>query len=182
MSPRPNPSAECARACEWASLRLDSRLSEFESVLLDAHLVHCLDCQAFAATIGWATEALRSAPLEAPAVPFAFPARRTARRRGVAAGSVAAIAAAAAVLVAVGLQLSAGGNASAARHVNRAMIGLKERQLDQLDSSGQSRALRISPGVAAARQATLNTVAPAAQPAQIPQRDLSTRYQLEVGV
>jgi hypothetical protein len=157
MSPRPNPSAECVRACEWVSLRLDSRLSDFESVLLDAHLAHCGDCRVFARGVAAATGALRSAPLEVPAISFALP-RRHVRTRGLGAGSVVAVAAAA-LVAAVSLQLSSTGTqTAAAAHVSSAVLGLKQRQLDQLDAGGRSRAPAVSAGVTAAKQLTISAV------------------------
>jgi hypothetical protein len=54
----------CARARFWASLRLDSELSELEGALLDAHLARCADCATFGAGADAATSALRAAPLE----------------------------------------------------------------------------------------------------------------------
>ncbi|MFL5962549.1 MAG: zf-HC2 domain-containing protein [Gaiellaceae bacterium] len=147
------------RACEWVSLRLDSRLSDFEFVLLDAHLAHCVDCRMFARTVTSATEALRSAPLEVPAISFfALPPRRQARLRGLGGGSAAAVAAVAGLVAVVSLQLSPGGTPSAAAHVSRAVIGLKQRQLDQLDAGGRSRARAISAGVSAAKQLTISAI------------------------
>src|SRR3989442_3273115 len=54
----------CERAREWASLRLDSELSELESALLEAHLQRCASCGAFAVEIEGAALQLRTAPLE----------------------------------------------------------------------------------------------------------------------
>jgi predicted anti-sigma-YlaC factor YlaD len=66
MRSRLLPSDECARACEWVSLRLDSQLSDFEEVLLEAHLERCPDCRACAETTTRLTEILRATPLEEP--------------------------------------------------------------------------------------------------------------------
>jgi len=175
MSPRLNPSAECVRACEWASLRLDSRLSDFESALLDAHLAHCDDCRVFAGTAAWATEALRSAPLEAPTTSFAFPLRRRSRIRGLGAGSIAAVGAAAALIAAVNLQLSPAGRPTAAAHVDSAVLGLKQRQLEKLDAGGGSRVVAIRPGLTGAKQTTITAVAASSQPAGAFPHDLSNR-------
>lgn len=46
------------------SSELDSRLSEFEYVLLQAHLRDCRACSAFRVSVQRLTEELRSAPLE----------------------------------------------------------------------------------------------------------------------
>jgi predicted anti-sigma-YlaC factor YlaD len=51
----------CERAREWASLRLDAELSEFEQALLDAHLERCPPCAEYAGNVTTATKALRSA-------------------------------------------------------------------------------------------------------------------------
>jgi hypothetical protein len=201
MSPRPNPSAECARAREWASLHLDSRLSDFESALLDAHLAHCDDCRVFAGTAAWATEALRTAPLEVPTTAFAYPLRRRSRFRGLGAGSIAAVGAVAALIAAVNLQLSSGGRPTATAHVDPGVLtlkqrqmdqldaggasravdsrpgvlALKQRQMDQLDAGGASRAVAIRPGLSAARQTTITAVAVSPQPAGTFLQNLSNR-------
>ena len=46
MSVLPRPSLPCERAREWASLRLDGELSQFESAMLESHLARCAACQA----------------------------------------------------------------------------------------------------------------------------------------
>src|SRR5438045_3257457 len=53
----------CNRAREWASRRLDGELSEFEGVLLEAHLDRCEACCLFDVGIKASTDALREAPL-----------------------------------------------------------------------------------------------------------------------
>src|SRR4051794_264903 len=101
------PSEECGRAREWASLRLDGTLSEFEDVLLDAHFERCADCRAFAVSTAGLTQALSSAPLELPT--FAFEPPRKTQGRTVALRAVSAAAAVAVVGISglVSLQLSA---------------------------------------------------------------------------
>lgn len=89
----------CERAREWASLRLDGELSEFEQTLLAAHLERCGHCAEFARGIDGATRKLRAAPLTALGEPIALPLRR--RTLGLRATSAAA--AAAAVVTAIGL-------------------------------------------------------------------------------
>jgi anti-sigma factor RsiW len=54
----------CLRACEWASLRLDGELSEFEEAMLQAHLAGCVACSEFVRRIETVAEQVRFAPLE----------------------------------------------------------------------------------------------------------------------
>lgn len=61
------PSTACDRARTWASLRLDGELSEFERVLLDAHLERCDECRRSVALYAAATEAIRTTPMRRPA-------------------------------------------------------------------------------------------------------------------
>ena len=55
--------AECAQACQQLSLRADRELSVFETVLLEAHLAVCADCQAFEKGVAGFTTLLRAVPL-----------------------------------------------------------------------------------------------------------------------
>jgi predicted anti-sigma-YlaC factor YlaD len=81
----------CDRAREYASLRLDSELSEFERALLDSHLERCSSCRAFADDLVGLTQRLRTAPLvEAPALSVSLPRRRFAALRGFQASAAAA--------------------------------------------------------------------------------------------
>jgi predicted anti-sigma-YlaC factor YlaD len=89
----------CERAREWASLRLDGELSEFERALLDAHLERCAPCAEYARNVTAITTALRTAEASRPDVPIALPLRR----RALPLRAVSAAAAAAAVVTAVGL-------------------------------------------------------------------------------
>jgi predicted anti-sigma-YlaC factor YlaD len=89
----------CERAREWASLRLDGELSEFERALLDAHLERCAPCADYARNVTVATTALRTAEASRLEVPIALPLRR----RALPLRAVSAAAAAAAVVAAVGL-------------------------------------------------------------------------------
>jgi hypothetical protein len=148
------PSHECVRAREWASLRLDAQLSDFESVLLDAHLVRCPECRAFAASVTGLTGTLRGAPLEEASIAIQVPRRSGARIYGLRAASAAAVVAAVGLSGLVGLNLSASRAPSAAVGVDRAVMGLKERQLERLDTAGR-RARAIPLGLAAAEQATV---------------------------
>jgi predicted anti-sigma-YlaC factor YlaD len=90
------PSAECDRAREFVSCRVDGELSELEAVRLDDHLRECADCSAFARELHALSFALREAPLERPEINVFMPARRRPRVR------LQTAAAAAVVLVAAG--------------------------------------------------------------------------------
>jgi predicted anti-sigma-YlaC factor YlaD len=87
----------CERAREWASLRLDSELSELESALLDSHLRRCAACADYSAEIGVITAQIRAAELEPLVRPTVLPLRR---RFGWAGGALQAGAASAALIVA----------------------------------------------------------------------------------
>jgi anti-sigma factor RsiW len=54
----------CNREREWISLALDGELSEFEQVVMAAHLERCADCRVFAADVRACTTSLRAAPAE----------------------------------------------------------------------------------------------------------------------
>jgi predicted anti-sigma-YlaC factor YlaD len=88
----------CDRAREYASLRLDGELSDFERALLDSHLDRCPSCRAFADDLVAVTDRLRAAPLEQPSIAIALPRRRFAALR-----NVQVSAAAAAVVSVVGI-------------------------------------------------------------------------------
>jgi predicted anti-sigma-YlaC factor YlaD len=89
----------CERAREWASLRMDGELSEFEQALLAAHLEGCAHCADFVRGVDAVTLNLRKAEPTRLREPIALPLRR--RTFGVRATSAAA--AAAAVAAAIGL-------------------------------------------------------------------------------
>ena len=91
------PETNCARARESASAQLDGELTELEVDRLEAHLLVCPACSAWAEEVLSATQWLREAPLEEPAIGFALPRRRRTR----ATAPMALVAAAAASLVAV---------------------------------------------------------------------------------
>jgi Putative zinc-finger len=88
---------DCARARESISAQVDGELPELELEWQHAHLRTCAECSAWAEDVHAATEWLREAPWEEPAIGFAPP--RVRRTRGTA--SAALVAAAAASLVAV---------------------------------------------------------------------------------
>jgi predicted anti-sigma-YlaC factor YlaD len=150
------PADECARASERVSLHLDGQLSEFEELLLDAHIERCPDCKAYAANVAGLTRALRSTPLEQPSVTFA-PPRRT--RRPVTALLTASAAAAVAV---VGLNALVGLHVFASQVrpgtiVNPKVINLKERQMDQLSGLVERANTKVRPNLA--EQVTVGTEA-----------------------
>src|SRR5256885_8548405 len=87
----------CDRTREWASLRVDGELSEFEGRLLDDHLASCADCSDFAAGLAAHTTLLREAPLAPFRASLTLPRWRRVPVRPL---SVAAAALVAAVLVA----------------------------------------------------------------------------------
>jgi predicted anti-sigma-YlaC factor YlaD len=58
------------------SAALDGELSEFESLLVRAHLDGCEICREFEASAQFSTTALRAAPLEPLTRPLALPSRR----------------------------------------------------------------------------------------------------------
>lgn len=88
---------DCARARESISAQLDDELPELDLEWQRAHLRVCADCSVWAEDVESATQWLREAPLEEPAIVFARPRFRPARGTA----SAALVAAAAASLVAV---------------------------------------------------------------------------------
>jgi predicted anti-sigma-YlaC factor YlaD len=88
----------CDRAREYASLRLDGELSDFESALLDSHIERCPSCRAFSEDLVAVTERLRTAPLQRPSIVVTLPQRRFAAVR-----RIQLSAAAAAVVSVVGI-------------------------------------------------------------------------------
>jgi predicted anti-sigma-YlaC factor YlaD len=102
----------CERAREWGSLRLDGELSEFERVLLDAHLSRCAACDAYVQEIGAITQTIRAAGLEPLPRPVAIPLRRRVLRPAGALQAGAAAAAILAVTVGLGIQSGKTGNSS----------------------------------------------------------------------
>ncbi len=76
MRAQPATGKLCVRAREWASLRLDGELSEFEGALLRAHAARCADCRAFMRETEAITEHVRATPLEPLERPVLLPSRR----------------------------------------------------------------------------------------------------------
>jgi len=84
-------SGDCDRARQWASTEVDGELSNFERVLLHAHLDACPPCREFGNSIAGLTTALREARLEQLAQPIAIgrPRRRARLRLAPAAAAMA---------------------------------------------------------------------------------------------
>lgn len=153
--------AECAQACQHLSLRADGELSEFESVLLEAHLAVCPDCQSFEKGVTGFTTLLRAVVPEQPIVSFQLPRGRS-RANALLATSLRAGSAAAALAIVVltgfatfhsALHSSSSGVPSANVGETRLVLDLHERQLQQLDSLGRARRPAVVPhGLAAAER------------------------------
>jgi predicted anti-sigma-YlaC factor YlaD len=151
--------ADCARARQQLSLRMDSELSEFEFVLLEAHLARCEDCRAFEHGVMELTTALRTVPEETPSIAFQ-PPRRRARLDVVLGGALRAGSAAAAIaVVAISGLIALNGSSSAVPGVDlervRTVLDIHERQLQSLDSFEQVQQQVVPRGLAAAEKATL---------------------------
>jgi predicted anti-sigma-YlaC factor YlaD len=148
--------ADCARARQQLSLNVDSELSEFEFVLLNAHLSRCEDCRAFEQGVTGLTEAIRAVPMESPAISFE-PPRRRARLDVLLASSLRAGSAAAAIAVVaisglIALNGPTQGVSAADLASARAVLDLHERQLQRLDAFGEA---QIPRGVASAERVAL---------------------------
>ena len=155
MRERPTASDECAAACEAISLRLDSELSPFQEVLLEAHLARCADCRARSKAMVGLTEAIRSAPLIEPPTRFQLPAPSGGRAR-ILRGVPAAAAVAAIVLSGLlSLHLTATRGSAASIGNIRQVMGFKERMLQQLDTVKEPEQ-SIRPSLA--EQATLGRI------------------------
>jgi predicted anti-sigma-YlaC factor YlaD len=149
--------ADCARARQQLSLRVDSELSEFELVLLEAHLGRCEDCRAFEQGVTGMTAVLRTVPVEEPSISF-MPPRRRARTDAILSASLRAGSAAAAIaVVAISGLIALNGSTSGVAAVDveraRSVLSLHERQLQQMETSGQTRTAQVPRGLAAAERA-----------------------------
>jgi predicted anti-sigma-YlaC factor YlaD len=150
--------AECAHACQQLSLRADGELSEFETVLLEAHLAVCADCRAYEKGVTGFTTLLRAVPLEQPIVPFQLPRGRSranallggSLRAGSAAAALAIVALTGLATLHTALHRSPSGVPSASVAETRLVLDLHERQLQQFDTLGRTRKLVIPHGLAAA--------------------------------
>jgi predicted anti-sigma-YlaC factor YlaD len=152
--------AECAQACQQLSLRADHELSDFETVLLEAHVAVCADCRAFEKGVTGVTSLLRAVPLEQPIVSFQLPRCRSranalfgsSLRAGSAAAAVAIVALTGLATFTNALHGSPSGAQSANVGETRLVLDLHERQLQQLDTLGRTRKLVIPHGLAAAER------------------------------
>ncbi len=150
--------ADCAGACQQLSLRMDSELSEFETVLLEAHLGRCADCRAFGQSLTGLTATLRAIPPERPMVTFQPPPRSN-RLEALFSGSlrVASAAAVFAVVAVTGL-IALQGEPNSVSGVNireaQAFMELHERRLVALEGLAQTQVRAAVPrGLAAAENA-----------------------------
>jgi len=157
MRSRGLSSDECARASEWISLRLDSQLSDFEGILLEAHLQRCPCCRETAAATAELTTMLRSAPLEEPTFALQLPQRHSVRAYGFRAISTIAAVATIGLSGLVGMQLSTTRLPGVAVNTEREVIGLKERQMEELDGTARKTQPEIRLGVQAAERVTLGS-------------------------
>lgn len=113
----PVPPSACMRARESASARLDGELPELEAARLDAHLLECWDCAAWAEDIELTTMRLRKAELERPSIAIELPSRAALRvRRALVLSGTAAAVAMAAIVGLRGSPSAPHATASAARH------------------------------------------------------------------
>jgi predicted anti-sigma-YlaC factor YlaD len=152
--------AECAHACQQLSLRADGELSEFETVLLEAHLAVCADCRAYEKGVTGFTTLLRAVPLEQPIVPFQLPRGRSranaflasSLRAGSAAAALAIVALTGLVTFHTALHRSPGTASSANVGAARLVLDLHERQLQHLDSLGRAHKPVVPHGLAAAER------------------------------
>jgi predicted anti-sigma-YlaC factor YlaD len=130
----------CDRAREYASLRLDGELSDFERALLDTHLERCPSCRVFADDLVGLTDRLRSAPLAAPELSLSLP-----RRRFAAFGRIQAGAAAAAVVSVVGIGALFGMLHSSASTPSRTSARLGSMATENRDFRDLRRAVLTAP-------------------------------------
>jgi predicted anti-sigma-YlaC factor YlaD len=91
----PVPPTDCMTAREASSARLDGEIPELDAARLDAHLLACPACRAYAAGISGIAAELRAAPLELPR--FRVDVGTSLRRRMPVVAAAAAVALVAAV-------------------------------------------------------------------------------------
>jgi hypothetical protein len=138
---------------------MDSELSEFEIVLLEAHLRRCDACRAFGEALTGLTNTLRAGPVERPTVSFQAPRSRTrvdalftgALRVGSAAAAVAVVALGG--LIALNSSTSAGPSTELDRV--RGVLEVHERQLRKLDGFTQATRPEVPRGLEAAEPVAL---------------------------
>jgi predicted anti-sigma-YlaC factor YlaD len=130
----------CDRIRELYSASLDGELSELDDARLQAHLVGCASCSAFAATSQAASRLVRESPLEQPSFAIVVPGRRLAVARKL---QVAAAAAALAVTIGLSVAVSTIGGPSAGRSSNRsaqsAQLRFPDQELRMLERTSQAR-------------------------------------------
>jgi anti-sigma factor RsiW len=129
----------CERTRAQISLGLDGELSELERRMLEAHLVRCPDCQAYAGDIAEFTHELRTAPLEQLEHPIVIggPRRATLARVQVAVAAAFAIA-----VIGSALQVAAPGagrsSASAQTPTRFETTGQAVREMRQIAADGRA--------------------------------------------
>ncbi len=136
-------------------------LSELEDALLAAHLRKCAGCWTFAVDLEALTEKLRTAPLAEPSVRFQLP-RRPARfgmaRIGMARAGTAAAAAITALIAVVsvsGLHPSPSQISASELQSVRDRMTMKERMMQELETTTVRQVQDVPRGLRAARDATL---------------------------
>lgn len=102
------PETNCARARESVSARLDNELPDSELGRLEAHLLVCPDCSAWAEQVRGATAQLRATTLEEPMERLVLPRRGRSWRVSSAVAVVSAAAVVATMFVAPGQRTSLG--------------------------------------------------------------------------
>lgn len=138
---------------------MDSELSEFEVVLLEAHLRRCDACRAFGEAITGLTNTLRAGPVERPTVSFQAPRSRT-RVDALFTGALRVGSAAAAVAVValgglIALNSSTSGVPAGELDRVRGVLEVHERQLQKLDGFTQATRAEVPRGLAAAEPVAL---------------------------
>jgi predicted anti-sigma-YlaC factor YlaD len=138
---------------------MDSELSEFEIMLLEAHLRRCDACRAFGEAITGLTNTLRTGPVERPTVSFQAPRSRT-RVDALFAGALRVGSAAAAVAVValgglIALNSSTSGVPAGELDRVRGVLSVHERQLRELDGNTQARRAEVPRGLEAAESVAL---------------------------
>jgi predicted anti-sigma-YlaC factor YlaD len=106
------PETNCARARESVSAQLDNELPDSEFARLEAHLLVCPDCSAWAEQARAATAQLRATRLEEPVERLVLPRRGRSWRVGSAVALVSAAAVVATMFVAPGHRTSLGSEQS----------------------------------------------------------------------
>ena len=135
--------AVCERSRSYVSLRLDGELAELEQRMLNAHLLECAGCRAYAADVGAATRAVRATPLAGLSRPLA---PRLRHARPVRVRHVAAVAAGFLVVVTSGSIVGRGGERAAGTASSAAWPTPKRYLSDQALLHEQSLLALTRPG------------------------------------